>query len=196
MKLLRLIDGLRLGYQEWGVANSAFSKRILALHGWLDNSNSFIYLGPYLASKGYHVVAIDHVGHGQSDHFGNGGPYFNQKFAMVVRNSMDALGWESSHLLCHSMGANVGMVYAATYVEKVEKLMLIEGFGPVTEPAENTVRILRRAIDSERSLKLKNTKPKLYPNLARAVEARQMVVSTYPGQQFLSREAAFALVSR
>ena len=34
------------------------------MHGWLDNSNSFTYLGEILAGEGYDVVATDHAGHG------------------------------------------------------------------------------------------------------------------------------------
>lgn len=59
-KNLTLLDGMRIAYQEWG--NHFSQKKILALHGWLDNSNSFKYLGPFLAENGYHVIAIDHAG--------------------------------------------------------------------------------------------------------------------------------------
>lgn len=63
MKTLRLAtSGLRVAYQVWGEGNPI---KILCLHGWLDNSNSFNVLAPYLLENGnFEIVAIDHVGHG------------------------------------------------------------------------------------------------------------------------------------
>lgn len=60
MGKLTLFDGVKLAYQEWG--HRSCTQKILALHGWLDNSNTFQYLGPYLGERGYHVVALDFVG--------------------------------------------------------------------------------------------------------------------------------------
>lgn len=196
LRKLLALDGIRLGIREWGSANSSHSKRILALHGWLDNANSFTFLGPYLAEKGYHVVALDHIGHGHSDHLPKGGTYTLSRSVAFTRDAMDALGWESSHVVGHSMGASISLMYSAVFPEKVEKLVLIEGFGPLIEPAEATTRNLRRAIDGERSMRLKNSKPKLYASLSAATDARKNIVKSYPGTQYLSREAARALVSR
>lgn len=47
--------------------------------GWMDNSNTHSILGPYLASQGFHVIAIDWIGHGHSSHLPNGAPYLFQK---------------------------------------------------------------------------------------------------------------------
>lgn len=71
-----LSDGFRIAYQQWQGGSSVatggeLGKRCLCLHGWLDNSNSFSVLGPYLADRGYTVVAIDHIGHGHSSHSPN-----------------------------------------------------------------------------------------------------------------------------
>jgi pimeloyl-ACP methyl ester carboxylesterase len=50
MKSLRLAtSGLRVAYQAWGQGNPV---KVLCLHGWLDNSNSFNVLAPFLAQKG------------------------------------------------------------------------------------------------------------------------------------------------
>jgi pimeloyl-ACP methyl ester carboxylesterase len=81
MKSLRLAtSGLRVAYQVWGQGNPV---KVLCLHGWLDNSNSFYVLAPFLAHKGrFEVVAVDHIGHGLSDHL----PHQNV-FARYVGNS-------------------------------------------------------------------------------------------------------------
>lgn len=190
------LHGIRLGIKEWGAQNSQHSKRIIALHGWLDNANSFYYLGPYLADRGYHVVALDHAGHGHSDHVSRGGNYSMSRSVGITREAMDALEWDTSHVIGHSMGASISLMYSSIFPEKVEKLVLIEGLGPLVEPPEAAARNLRRAIDSERSMRIKGTTPKLYPNLTAAIDARVNIVKSYPGKQFISREAARALVAR
>jgi len=52
----RSIEGL-----VWGDPNSPI---IIALHGWLDNAESFYKIAPLLAH--YQVVSIDLAGHGRS----------------------------------------------------------------------------------------------------------------------------------
>ena len=41
---------------------------MIAVHGWLDNCATFLYLGAALARVGCHVLAVDLPGHGLSDH--------------------------------------------------------------------------------------------------------------------------------
>ena len=60
-----LKSGLKLGMQRFGIGQP---KKILLIHGWLDNSNSFNILAPKLADNGYEATAIDILGHGHSDH--------------------------------------------------------------------------------------------------------------------------------
>jgi alpha-beta hydrolase superfamily lysophospholipase len=43
---------------------SPSAKPIVAFHGYLDNSNSFMPLAHYLTKSGYFIVAIDAPGHG------------------------------------------------------------------------------------------------------------------------------------
>ena len=64
---IKLPNGLSVAIQHWKKPSTNhvdFTKRIICLHGWLDNSNSFSYLGPMLAEQGFEVVAMDLVGHG------------------------------------------------------------------------------------------------------------------------------------
>lgn len=193
VNFLQLSDGLRLAFKEWGANNP---RRVLALHGWLDNANSFDYLGPFLAEKGFHVLAVDHVGHGLSDHLGQGAAYSILKTTSCLTDFVHALGWQKFHLLGHSMGASMALIFSATMTEFVDRLVLVEGFGPVTLEPSETARNLRKAFDSERQMRLKNTPPKPYFSFTAAVEARLRAVATYPGQQFLSPEAAAILVAR
>lgn len=102
--------------------------KVLCLHGWLDNSNSFSFLGPHLAEKcGFEVVAVDFVGHGQSDHFHE--VCSPSVYTGHVKGIMDSLGWEKSHIVGHSMGANTALLFSGAFPERVDRLALIEGFG-------------------------------------------------------------------
>ena len=46
---------------------------VIALHGWLDNANSFARLAPKL--KGLRIIALDMAGHGHSGHRPPGAGY-------------------------------------------------------------------------------------------------------------------------
>ena len=59
------------------------------------------------------------------------------------------------------------MIYSATFHENVSKLVLLEGFGPLTEIDVNmtTPHNLRRSIDAEISMKQRTKKLKYYKHL-------------------------------
>jgi hypothetical protein len=97
MKSFALRDGMRIAYQEWGSAQSA--KKIVAVHGWLDNSNSFHLLGPKVAALGYHCVAIDLIGHGKSSHIGPEAIYTTPNGVAYMNEIVDNLGWASTDVL-------------------------------------------------------------------------------------------------
>jgi pimeloyl-ACP methyl ester carboxylesterase len=54
-------NGIQLAAKEWGDPSGM---PVIALHGWLDNANSFDQMLPYLTDM--HVIAIDMAGHSQS----------------------------------------------------------------------------------------------------------------------------------
>lgn len=112
----------------WGKGNK---KKILALHGWLDNAASFAQLAPLLVDIGYEVIAIDFAGHGHSDHRAKG--HFNHfiDFVLDIQDVLNQLEWEKPILLGHSMGAAMAQMYSASFPEKIEKLIMIENIGPV-----------------------------------------------------------------
>ena len=82
-------------------AGGEIGKRCLCLHGWLDNSNSFSVLGPYLADRGYTVVAIDHIGHGHSSHTPNSQLNQFPKYVFHVKEMLKELKWDTATLIGH-----------------------------------------------------------------------------------------------
>ena len=97
--MIRLPGNLHIAYKEWGRGGS---RRVLALHGWLDNCNSFATLGPYLAQHDYHVVAFDHIGHGKSAHLPIGAFYDKALYVQHTKAVLDHLQWSSANIVAHS----------------------------------------------------------------------------------------------
>jgi pimeloyl-ACP methyl ester carboxylesterase len=188
-----------ISYQQWGSPNA--TKKVLAIHGWLDNSNSFQFLGPYLGDRGFHVVAYDNIGHGHSSHESASSNNYNvAPYVGRCRDIIEALKWDTCSIVGHSLGASLTTLFAGTHPEIVQRIALIDGFAtPLTQPAPKAAANFRRAIDSERKYKarlLESFEPKLYKTLSDAIAARMASVNTYPGKQFLSFEAASTLVAR
>ena len=76
-------------------------------------------------SKDYHVYAVDTRGHGASPRGSK--PFTITQFADDLADFMDDLNIEKAHILGFSDGANVAMVFAVKYPQKVDKLILNSG---------------------------------------------------------------------
>jgi pimeloyl-ACP methyl ester carboxylesterase len=141
---------------------------MLALHGWLDNAASYEAIAPLL--KKYRIVAIDFAGHGKSDWRKGAGYYHFADWIMDAFASADALGWDRFTLMGHSMGAGVASLMAGTLPERIERLICLEGFGPMTTPAEKAPEQLGSALDAMR--KAKGKLPMVYKDRSMALERR------------------------
>ena len=138
------------GALEWGAGNP---KKVAMWHGWLDNAASFSHLGPKLAASGYHVVAVDHLGHGRSSHLPHGSSYNYFSGVSTIDRVLNCLAdekgeeWKKPHaIIGHSMSTGQCMLFASAYPERVNKLVLIEGFGPLTAKEEDSAEKLRNAL--------------------------------------------------
>lgn len=193
MKRILISNGLQIAYKEWGSGNS---RKVLGLHGWLDNANSFNQLGPVLANHDCHFIAIDHLGHGHSSHLEPSANYHLLRNVVVVREVLDQLQWEKIDLIGHSMGSSIAILFSATNQERIRHLVLIEGFGPLIAEAEDAPRNLKKALEAEIKHNQRTTSGKIYPTFGDAVQARMNAVRTYPGEQYISKEAVLELVGR
>ncbi len=156
---------LRLAALEWGAADGV---PVLALHGWLDNAATFTGVGPML--DGLHLVGPDLVGHGRSDHRPAGTPFHFVDWVEVVLDAADALGWSRFALLGHSMGAGIATLAAGVAGDRVTRLALLEGFGPLSAPAEGAAERVARALEDER--RWIRSEPRTFPDLDAATAAR------------------------
>jgi len=173
---------VRLAALEWGAAGGV---PVLALHGWLDNAATFTGVGPLL--DGLHLVAPDLVGHGRSDHRPAGTPFHFVDWVEVVLDAADALGWDRFALLGHSMGAGIATLAAAVAGDRVTRLALLEGFGPLSAPAEGAAERFARALADER--RWIRSEPRTFRDLEAGAAARMRGTE-------LDRAAAGRLVER
>mmetsp|Transcript_61621 Transcript_61621/g.74127 ORF Transcript_61621/g.74127 Transcript_61621/m.74127 type:complete len:372 (-) Transcript_61621:285-1400(-) len=192
-------------------------RRILCLHGWLDNADTFHLLGPALGSDKcgqFEVVALDFPGHGRSSHKSKDGPtQVLFEYVFYVAEAVRQLGWDNPTerftLIGHSMGGGVAIAYAAAFPERVDKLVLVEGFGPLARNAKDSSKHIRHScqtrMKSNKALFSQvlgsdvlsaTKKARIYPNIAKAVDVRMATAKLSPGEQYISKEAAYALVTR
>jgi pimeloyl-ACP methyl ester carboxylesterase len=126
-KKILLRNGLQASCKSWG--NPSSKMKVIAIHGWLDNANSFNCLGPYLGDRGFHVVAYDNIGHGYSSYEpASSNNYAVGTYIGFCREIIDALEWDQFDIVGHSLGAAISCMFSATYPENVKKIALIDGF--------------------------------------------------------------------
>src|SRR5262249_52057361 len=107
---------------------------VLALHGWLDHAGSFERLAPLWPER--HIIALDFPGHGHSEHLPASGTYHILDYVVWVGRLIHELGYPRIDLIGHSLGAAVASIVAGALPQSIERLLLVEGIGPLTESAE------------------------------------------------------------
>lgn len=133
------INGLNYAIKRWGNEDGI---PVLAIHGWLDNANTFDKLAPLFPQLD--ICAIDLAGHGYTDHRHGWGQYSFYEYVYDVLEIAQALGWKQFNIMGHSMGAHIGLIAAGMEPEKVDKLFLIEGYGTPSRILPETVPKMAR----------------------------------------------------
>jgi pimeloyl-ACP methyl ester carboxylesterase len=121
------VDGITLVADEWNRGADAAADRptILMLHGGGQNRFSWKNTGQILADDGFHVVAIDARGHGDSDR-APGADYAIETLTTDVMHVLDAIG-RPVVLIGASMGGLTGILVAdRAGPEKVTRLVLVD----------------------------------------------------------------------
>lgn len=144
------------------------SEPVLAVHGWMDNAATFDRLAPLLPQVTWH--AMDLAGHGLSDPRPDGYRYHNADYLDDLLAVMDAIAPDRPlRLLGHSLGAGLCLLLAGIFPERVSRLVLIEGLGPLTATPDDYASQARDALDSWRRFQPGR---RIIPDMDAAVQAR------------------------
>ncbi|CAN5749411.1 alpha/beta hydrolase [soil metagenome] len=121
------VDGITLIADEWnrGAVPTEAQPTILMMHGGGQNRFSWKKTGQVLADQGFHVVAVDTRGHGDSDR-APGADYALESLSGDVLHIIDAIG-RPVVIIGASMGGLTGILVASLAgPEKVTKLVLVD----------------------------------------------------------------------
>ncbi len=148
--------------------------RMLCIHGWLDNANSFVPLMPYLPA--FDLVAIDLPGHGHSD--ASVGGYSLHDLSFLIYGVMQALNWESCHLVGHSLGGGLVPLLAVSHPDCVQSLTMIESVGTLSEPADQLPQRMKKAFQDK--LNPQHFESRVFTDKQGAIDARLKAAQMHP----------------
>jgi len=160
------VNGKTIAGIRHRVAGEDAAIKLLCLHGWLDNANSFLPMMPLLPEVD--LVAIDLPGHGFSDHLDS--TYTVPDSAYWAAAAINELGWQSCHIAGHSLGGIIAPLVAVGVPEKIESLILIESSGALSSEADEFVERLQSSM-SDRLMKNKY-QSRVYDSKDDAVNSR------------------------
>ncbi len=116
---------LRLHYLDWG---NPEKPPLLLVHGGRDHARNWDWTAQALRDD-WHVIAIDHRGHGDSEWVSDGN-YSAGDMVYDIAQLVHQLDLAPVTIVAHSLGGQVCLRYAGIYPEMVRKLVAIEGLGP------------------------------------------------------------------
>jgi pimeloyl-ACP methyl ester carboxylesterase len=119
-------DGLKIQLAVW----EGKGKQILCIHGITANSRFWDCLASAV-SPHHRVIAMDLRGRGLSDKPPTG--YSIEHHCKDVLALMNNRGLERPVLMGHSLGAFISLVFAAQNPQRVDRLILVDGGGKLTE---------------------------------------------------------------
>jgi pimeloyl-ACP methyl ester carboxylesterase len=118
---------------------------ILLIHGIGDNSTTWTTVQAKLAQR-FTVVAVDLLGHGQSDK--PRADYSIAAYANGMRDLLSVLDIERATVIGHSLGGGVAMQFTYQFPQLVERLVLV-GAGGVTKDVNVALRLASLPMGSE-----------------------------------------------
>lgn len=116
-------NGLRLHYADWG-APTADAQTIVLLHGLQDCARSWDIFAAAICSD-YHVIALDHRGHGDSEH-ATPDTYGFRDYISDLESLVAHLGLSDFILAGHSAGARYAFVFAVEHPELIRALVVVD----------------------------------------------------------------------
>jgi pimeloyl-ACP methyl ester carboxylesterase len=136
------VNDINMHYVEWAGEGPA----VLCVHGLTANCREWDRLGEGLSPQ-YRVLAIDLRGRGDSDKPVTG--YGLAGHAADIEGFLNALNLEQVGFVGHSLGAAIGVYFAANFQSRVSKLVLVDGGNDIadTEEALESIRVSLSTLD-------------------------------------------------
>jgi pimeloyl-ACP methyl ester carboxylesterase len=119
-------DGVKIQVAVW----EGKGKPILCVHGLTANCRCWDVLASSLSPR-HKVIAMDLRGRGLSD--GPPSGYSVENHCRDILALMDDQGLERPVLMGHTLGAFISLVFAAKYSQRVDRLILVDGGGKLSE---------------------------------------------------------------
>jgi pimeloyl-ACP methyl ester carboxylesterase len=107
-----------------------YGKPLLILHGFLGMSDNWKTIGLQFATNGFQVHLLDLRNHGRSFHSDE---FSYELMVQDVYEYCLANNLEKINMIGHSMGGKTAMLFAVTYPERIEKLIIAD-IGPKFYP--------------------------------------------------------------
>ncbi|KAJ3175095.1 hypothetical protein HDU87_006492 [Geranomyces variabilis] len=189
-------SGMTVALRIWGDHQSqSGNRKVLCVHGWLDNAASFELLAPRLAAAGACVVAMDIAGHGLSSWKAAGGGYYLWDMVDDILGIADALGWKTFTAAGHSTGGHLLAAFAGCFPDRVSDLIMLDSIGPAVqftsrEEATDMANFIRRRRQLEAGSNASTRRTRVYGSFEDAARARCKGFTT------VSIEAARLLCNR
>jgi pimeloyl-ACP methyl ester carboxylesterase len=154
---------LKLQFWDWGTEGKP---PMILVHGGLDHARSWDWVARALRED-FHIYALDLRGHGNSA-WAPGALYSVAEHLLDLSALADIIGSFPVHIIGHSLGGVVSLLYSGAYPDRVKKAVAIEGLGlPVQSKQQPASERLRDWIGRIR--KTESRSPHSYPDLATAV---------------------------
>jgi len=112
--------GRRIAFREYGAGPRA----VVLTHGLLMDNRMYTHLGPVLADRGHRVIAVDMLGHGESDQPHEMTSYSMPQFGADIVALLDQLEIPQAVIGGTSLGANVALEVAVAAPDRVRALIL------------------------------------------------------------------------
>lgn len=119
---------------------------VLVIHGLLDNAGTFDHLVPLLPTAFYYFC-VDLPGHGLSSHFPPFFPVTSANFLPSIKLVIEYLKKNENDrviLMCHSLGAHIGLLISLMFPNEIEKAIYIEPFFVKTQHVSEFRETLQR----------------------------------------------------
>lgn len=121
-------ETMRVSFLEWSPPSGAVRLGdVVLLHGSPGSGSNFSRLGPLLSAAGYHVIAPDLPGFGESDAWVP--RYSILAHAHATLALMDAMGVKHAHVVGWSMGSGVALHMADLRPDSLDSVTLLAGIG-------------------------------------------------------------------